>query len=297
MKSLKALLIPALLLAGQQGFAQDKALQTRFLNEQNLPKKDSLLTVLLKSTPEPAAQLQDLLRAQLAAAYVKNLDYTNYDKQVSLLKNKTVMASGLNSVAWAWAEGGEHLEDAAKLSKQSLELTTQSINDPALASFKKRYEGQYDSFADTYAYIMLKQNKPKEALAYQTPVYEHSEGRDAEVTEHYVSMLAADGQTQKAFEIADKSIRAGKSTGALRDAFQASYTKLNGAAKWPAYWASIEKSLIDNLSTPENLAKIEEKKKELSAKMINEPAPLFTLKDLSGKTVSLKSLKNRQCIG
>jgi thiol-disulfide isomerase/thioredoxin len=267
--------------------------RTQFAMEKDAHKKDSLFNVFVKKYPESPAAMQDVLRTQLAAAYLSKLDYANYNKQVNLLKNKASLPSALNSIAWDWAEAGKNLTDAEKASKQSLDLTTAMINDPALASSKEQYQSQYDSFADTYAFILFKQNKPVDALKYQTGVYERSKGDDAEITEHYVMMLNAAKQYDKATQVAEKSIRAGKTTGALDQEFKTGYAKLKGAAAADARWADIQKYLAAQTNSAESKAEGEKTKADLAKQMINEPAPLFTLKDLTGKVVSLKSLKGK----
>ena len=88
------------------------------------------------------------------------------------------------------AEKGEKLAEAEKLSKQSIDDAQLAIDKNAPipyrtpAEIKKIYQSNYDTYADTYAYILLKQNKPAEALKYQQGVYDRNTAMDAEINEH-----------------------------------------------------------------------------------------------------------------
>jgi peroxiredoxin len=265
-----------------------------FYKEKDLVKKDSLYQVYVKKYPESTTEkttIHDNFRAQLASAYLAKGDMDNYHKYEKQLKNKSNLAIGLNNTAYEWAKKGEHLEDAEKLSKQSLDILSTDMMAPPAQSFnspkqmKKNYEFTYGLYADTYAFILFKEGKFAQALKYEQQVVDHSTVVDPEVNEHYVLILDALGQSAKAKEVAENTIKAGKGTAAMKEVLKKGYIKSKGSDNgFDHYIASLE-----------GAAK-EKAKADLAKTMINQPAPVFALKDLDGKTVSLADLKGKVVI-
>jgi len=265
-----------------------------FYKEKDLVKKDSLYQVYVKKYPESTTEkntIQDNFRAQLASAYLAKGDMDSYHKYDSHLKNKSNLAMGLNNTAYEWAKKGEHLEDAEKLSKQSLDIVSENMAALPVQSFnsprqmKKNYEFTYDMYADTYAFILYKESKFAEALKYEQPIVDRSTMVDPEVNEHYVLILDAVGQSAKAKEVAENVIKAGKGTDVMKEVLKKEYVKSKGSDNgFDQYIASLE-----------GAAK-EKAKADLAKTMINQPAPAFALKDLDGKTVSLADLKGKVVI-
>lgn len=273
------------------GMIAKNELVMAFNKEKDLVKKEVLYDDFIKKYPENTSDnknLYDNFRMQLAFAYLQQVkleDYSRWEKQV---KDKGILLQTLNMAAYSWAKKGEHLDEASTISKQSLDFTKEKIANPGTQAFsspkilKERYQSTYNSFADTYAFILFKQNKFKEALSYETPLFEKSKGKDAEVNEHYVLMLKAAGKDQKAKTVIENAVKDGKSSDAMNAALKTVYVKAKGSdAGYDQYFASLK-----------NAATIAARA-ALAKEMINQPAPMFTLKDTSGKTVSLASLKGK----
>ncbi|HEK19509.1 redoxin domain-containing protein [Mucilaginibacter sp.] len=273
------------------GEVAKNVLGTEFHNEKDLVKKEELYKKYVAKFPEKAEEntIQDNFRVQLAGAYLNAGNVAKYNEWAAHIKNKSMLASNLNSVAWNWAEKGEKLDEAAALSKESLDILDEQYKAGKFsgmymspAQVKDNNRSTYNMFADTYAYILNKKGKFKEALKYEQSVYDALKGQDAEINEHYATILNANGQYAKAKEVIEKTILNGKSTDALKAQLAIAYTKSKGSeAGYKEYLAGIEKQ------------------KELKAKskfikdMINMPAPAFALKDFDGKEVSLASLKGK----
>jgi peroxiredoxin len=260
-----------------------------FFMTKDAAKKDSIYTVFSQKYPNDA--LMDNLTTQVANGYLENDDMANYEKYAAQVKNKSNLAMGLNNKAWAMVEKNEKLDEAEKLSKQSLDYAQMAINNPTPMPYrtptqvKAMYQGNYDMYADTYAYILLKQNKPAEALKYQQGVYDRNKDMEPEINGHYILILNALGKYAAAQKVAEANIKAGKSSADIRDALKTDYIKTKGSDKgYDQYLAALD-----------NAAK-EEARTELAKTMINTPAPLFTLKDIDGNTVSLNDLKGKVVI-
>jgi thiol-disulfide isomerase/thioredoxin len=275
------------------GKAVQNALGAKFQREKNLKVKDSLFQVLSAKIPAAATGAFDPLdfyRTQLAVAYLNAGDLEGYYKYESTLKDKSNLAGALNNIAFNWAKADEHLGDAEKMSAQSIDIVRSKISNIntgnlSVKSQLKNLQQTYDMYADTYAYILYKQKKYDEALKYQQAVYAHSDGTDTELTEHYALILAATGQFAKAEEVIEKSIKNGKSSELLKSELKKDYVKVKGSEKgYTAYIAALDKDSQIKLRT------------DLAKQMINQPAPVFTLKDLNGNKVSLADLKGKVVI-
>ncbi len=262
-----------------------------FFKEKDLVKKEALYRDYLTKYPEDPAEklpVQDNFRLQLASAYLQQGKMEDFLRWSSQLKDETDLPITLNKVAYDLAKKGEQLDEAAKLSKESLDLVKAKINNPGSQPYfspnmlKERYEWVYDKCADTYAFILLKQNKPKEALTYERPVFEKSKGNEVNINDNYTSILKALGEDQKAKQVIEAAIKTGKSSDAMDATLKAVYVKSKGSdTGYEQYFSSLK-----------NAAAIAARA-ALVKEMINKPAPLFTLKDTSGKAVSLASLKGK----
>jgi thiol-disulfide isomerase/thioredoxin len=265
-----------------------------FAKEKDLAKKDSLFNVYINKYPENSTDknpIQDNFRSQLAGAYLEKDDMANYYKYESQVKDKLNLAGAMNNTAYEFAKKGEHLDEAEKISKESLDVLKEKIDNPVATQFysrsqvKKNNENAYDLYADTYALILYKENKFAEALKYEQPVVDHSKTVDGEIYEHYVQILAADSQHAKAKEAAETAVKAGQGTEGIKDVLKKEYIKEKGNDKgYDQYIASLE-------NASKNKAR-----EEMAKTMINQPAPAFALKDFDGNLVSLKDLKGKVVI-
>ncbi len=265
-----------------------------FFKEKDPAKKDLLYQAYIKKYPENTSEkntIQDNFRWQLASAYLEKGDLDNYHKYESQLKNKTNLAGTLNNVAYEWAKKGERLDEALKMSKQSLDIMSagiaNSVGQPYASpvQMKKNYEYSYDLYADTYAYILFKQGKYDEALKYEQAVIDHSKTIDPEVGDNYLQILGALGQTAKAKDFSENMVKDGRGSESMKALLKKEYVKAKGSESgYDEYLASLEKSFKDKTRS------------ELAKTMINQPAHDFTLKDLDGKAVSLADLKGKTVV-
>ncbi|MEO6521677.1 MAG: redoxin domain-containing protein [Mucilaginibacter sp.] len=263
-----------------------------FAQEKDLAKKEELYNAYIAKYPEANEKktVQDNYRVQLANAYLQKGDMANYKKWAGLVKDKPSLAAGLNNVAYDMAKKGEKLDEAAELSKQSLDYTTMKMNSGGIpyysaASAKKMYQGTYDSYSDTYAFILYKQGKAAEALKIQQPVMDRSKEPNAELTEHYALYLKATGDNKKATSVIENAVKNGNGTEALTTALKEMYVKEKGSDKdYDTYFAGLKNASAQKLRA------------SLAKEMVNKPAPAFALKDFDGNTVSLASLKGKVVI-
>ena len=254
-------------------------------------KKDSLYHAYINAYPEDAREkytIQDVFRAHIALAYLNANEIPEYNKYEALVKNKYLLAIGLNNKAYEWAKNNQHLEDAAKYSKQSLEIVTERMSNPLEVSFNspsqniKNLQQEYDNDADTYAFVLYKQQKYADALKYEQPVINHLTTIDPDIYENYIQILSCLKEYTKVKFTAEKYIKSGHSSAIVKDDLKVAYSKLNGNdTGYEAYLAS-----LDNFAKNKAL-------EDIAKTMINVPATDFQLKDINGTTVSLKELKGK----
>jgi peroxiredoxin len=276
-----------------QGDAVKNAMGMEVNKEKDPAKKEALYAAYIAKYPEKDEKnsIQDNFRVQIASAYLQANNMDGYKKWEPLVKNKSSLAGPLNNIAYEWAKKGEHLEDAAMLSKQSLDILDASLNDTDGMMYstpkqaRENNRATYYNDADTYALILLKQGKNAEALKYQQEVYDNTKYPDPEIIEHYAQILAANGQYAKALTAIEKAFVAGKANEALKQELALDYVKVKGSDKgYTEYFTSLN-------------TKAKAKSREKFAKdMINLPAPAFALKDFDGNEVSLASLKGKVVI-
>lgn len=195
-------------------------------------------------------------------------------------------ANSLNEVAWKYGEDGKHLSTAAKMSQLSLEKTQARLADSTKipekqkAEFVQNMKGTYASYADTYAYILAKQGKKKDALKYQTEAIRTIKD-NSEMNSRYISLLNENGLYQQALTEGSAMYTANQGDKTMLEQINTAYKKVNKGKSSDTY--------ISTLKTKQ----AEAAKKDLVKTLIDKPAPAFSLKNTKGETVSLSDYKGK----
>jgi len=261
------------------------------VREHDPRKKDSLYNVYTKKYPANNDEEKggtENLATIVANAYLDAGDLESFYKRAGRIKNKTGLAARMTISTARWAKAGFQLETAEEVTKLALNIIKEQIdtpkadaqNSPLMA--KKKSQITYDGYADICAQVLCKEGKFEQALTYEQPVIDHGNITNTEVWEHYIQILAALGKYADAKVSAENCIKAGWSTEAIKNDLRNSYDNLKGNdTGFEEYLALLE-------NPPKDVAL-----PELVRKMINRPAPNFSLTDIYGKTVSLASLKGK----
>lgn len=255
-----------------------------FLKSKSLTEKQALFN----------ANKQQLLKSNYGRYIAETLAYLNYNEgnydafqnYANLITKKTKKASFFNNLAWSKAEKGIELDRASALSKTALQLIKEeqtALKEKPNYFTKKQYiqslEGSHNMYADTYAYVLFKQDKIKEAIKYQD-IAISGKYPNAEMQERYVQYLMADNQLENVVTKASKFIEEGNSTENLTNYFLEALQKTGNT--------NGEQIVVD-LKQKAKLKGL----KSLKKKLIDEEAPDFNLKNLKGETVSLSALKGK----
>lgn len=233
---------------------------------------------------------------RVASSALRSGDMVAFEKYSKMISNRVMRASLYNSLAWK--EAGEGLEKPAgkldlarKYSLESLQLVEAAMNAPTQAEMYTGYtpaemkeilKSNYAMFSDTYGLALYRSGQAKEALVYQRIACEGQQFKDTESNERYCLFLEKVEGGVQALAAAEKFIAEGTASPAVKAQFKRLFsTALPSEQAADKYMALLEK---------EGKAKMLE---ELKKKMINEEAPVFTLRNLAGETVSLESLKGK----
>ncbi|MCF1715880.1 redoxin family protein [Flavihumibacter sp. RY-1] len=198
------------------------------------------------------------------------------------------LASMLNSIAWNAAEKGANLEEAAKISKQSLEvldLEKKALSNKPSYNTRTDYLKELDEaegmFSDTYAYILYQQGNYKEGFKYMQRSIDLVGTGSSEYNERYALLLEKEKGAAKALDFLEKSVIKGAYSSGMKKQLETLYTASKKKQPFDQYFDGLTQQMKEN------------KMKELRASILNEPAPDFKLKDLNGGEVSLASLKGK----
>jgi peroxiredoxin len=272
------------------GIAARQQRENDILKEKDVTKKDSLFAVYLKAGAAKDAAFLDYVTANVAVANLREARFDKFYYYKAMLKDSTILADFLNDVPYNWAKAGVHLQEAELLAKEGLLMDQYKTDHATAGSFataeqvKRSYQSSWDYAADSYAYILYKEAKYDEALKVEKPVWERNKD-EADIAENYADILVATKNYAQATDIIETSIKSGKETDGLKSALKTCYLKNKGS----------ENGYAEYLAILENASK-EAARAELIKQMINQPAPVFTLKDVNGNVVSLSDLKGKTVI-
>ncbi|MFM7401430.1 MAG: TlpA family protein disulfide reductase [Bacteroidota bacterium] len=223
-------------------------------------------------------------------------DQGNWEKMYSIADKASApaRASMYNNFAWELAQKGESLDEAMKMASIATEISRAEINTPSPGSRPSPYmnarawarqrEYNFAMYADTYAYILGAKGEHSKAARLQEKVIGINKGSDADMNERYVSYLEKAADPSLRYKL-EEFILKGQATNGMKDMLKRQYLaedhSENGAA---AYVSRLEQA-----------AKAA-KKEEMLRNMGNDPAPAFSLLNMSGETVSLAALKGKVVI-
>ncbi|MCC6460187.1 MAG: TlpA family protein disulfide reductase [Saprospiraceae bacterium] len=260
-------------------------------NEPELDKYEALVNAYVKDFPPSTADDRDEVSEIYFTLGNKAAEKKNWDllKKIAPKMQPANRASLYNNVAWELAENNEELELAKKLGAEAAQWAEQEMalpkqNKLSYLSIKQWDENRKNTFAqyaDTYAFALQKNNDPASAAKYQAQVVEITKGQNADMNERYTEYLEQTKAPDLRYQLEGFIIH-GQASEKMRDQFKRLYASEDkSTAGTEAYLAGLEKVARVN------------KKKEIAAKMLDQAAPGFSLKNLAGEDVSLASLKGK----
>ncbi len=272
-----------------EGLWKKDELESNFYKETDLIKKVRLYNDFVAQYTELADKSRlAFMKARLAISFAKNKDYKTYEKW-----NKDLSTDALyenhNSLAWSLAEAGEDLAQAKLYSyaatiyakNEMLKPTQKKPAELSTKQWSEQRKAAYGMYADTYGFILYKLQDYKAALPYAreaAAIYE----TNAEFNERYALVAEKALPVNEAKTIIEKMVKEGIASSKTKERLKNLYIQEKQSDKgFDAYLAALE-------------ADAKKKKREEIAKtIINEPAPVFQLKDMDGRLVKLDDLKGK----
>jgi len=256
--------------------------------------EDKLNSLLAKYNFDPKNKADGdkltYLYTLVANKYGKENNNEKFDFYASKITHKISRSRIYNAFAWPLAEKNENTAFAAEVSKKSLDLLISAKDDEftapytTKADYVKALDDDYGMFADTYALLLYRLGNYKEAIAYEDKSFAMSANTSPDMSVRYVTYLKMDRQFEKAFAAAEKLIKDGEATDSVKTDFKMLYAKLGKQGDYTSYLAKLEEASY-----------LKEKETWLK-RMIDMPAPAFSLANLKGEKVSLADLKGKTVI-
>lgn len=175
-------------------------------------------------------------------------------------------------------ENGNY-ETAAGLLDQSVRMTIEGKDKNTLPDEEKN---KYRMLSTLYAKALVKAGKMEEAAPYIREAYEQSNHEDFSINECYAATLIYEKKFTEATPVLEGFVRNGTATSQHIDWLKQAYVQKNGKEKgFAPYMEKLKSNYRKSLQ------------EKLAQDMVNEPAPLFTLRNLKGEEVSLAHLKGK----
>ncbi|GGH64966.1 thiol-disulfide isomerase/thioredoxin [Filimonas zeae] len=188
-------------------------------------------------------------------------------------------AEGWSGVASVLLRKG-HTAEAEKLYKKAVQQSGEFVAIPNPDNKARFAAVGYPNYCAAVAEIAFKAGRYDTALAYLEPAYRLKQSDN--ITELYANTLAALNRNSEALLLLEKMVKQGRASAKNEAQLKQLYTLVHGnKADFATYVAALHDSMAVYV------------KEKARAAMVHRPAPLFTLKDLKGKTVSLDALKGK----
>ncbi len=275
-------------------FPQSKYLQVEKYKEiraeQDLDQKQAMAEQFAKDFPENEY-------TQAAYDLVANL----YRDKKLYKQLKDFLVANVNrpsvfrfySVAQRMYSENADLNTAIEIAKMGVDRGEKELNNPpgkkpeSLTEKEWKEEREYYLGLVLYSYGdgLFLTGKKKEALPNVERAADLTKNQEGDINELYTKLLYENGDNGKAKTVIEDFIKKGKSTAGMVDILKNVYKAENSSEDgFHAYLSTLESASMQNL------------KDKIAKKIINEPAPDFTLEDLNGNKVSLSGLKGKTVV-
>jgi thiol-disulfide isomerase/thioredoxin len=268
--------------AAPTGKVAEAARRTAIFTENDMAKRAALIEKFIADFPLNAESKKEMLGLQINSLVAAK----ETEKALALLE-KLPDANMFNEIAWGWIEKGENLQQAVQIAKKGVDL---ALNPPASSKpsyysdemWKQQSEFSAAMVLDTYGYGLFQQGKFADAEAAMQQAYGLTKGESPDITERLLTAYNKNGKYDKTLEVGKNAVEQGKTTDKLIEQYRLAYKAVNGTEKG-----------LDALLAHARASNVKATKEKTLKGRLDKPAIPFTLKDLSGKSVSLAALKGK----
>ncbi|WP_442588421.1 peroxiredoxin family protein [Pedobacter sp. AW31-3R] len=279
----------SIIAAGKKKFpagrwVRDEAITTIYEEKDPIKKEQKYLVWLKKFAPEKfgADRIQyDYASNSVATAFAEAGNVKKAVYYANQVQTPAWKGEGFAGPAMRLLKAG-HEKEAEDLLKKAWDVSYR-----AATTEKDNYGAGFTAqglpgYTRSLVELNLKRKDYQGSMQYLQPIYDHVPAMAASLAGQYAAVLQGLGKKTEAFDVLQKSIQGGTASQEMKDRFKTLWVELKGAeAGYGDFLASVNKGLIAQMQ------------EELKAKTLSRPAPLFTLKDVNGKSVSLKDLRGK----
>jgi peroxiredoxin len=232
----------------------------------------------------------DLLKGNVAIAFVLKKNYPEFEKYIGLIKNRFNQTSIMSMAANELIDKNIDPDHACLIAGQTLEKYYSFKDDPDAMpnGYSKEDWARFMNFArfpyyDTYAKSLFTLKRYAEAIHHQQLAFDGKpEEGLPESVERYAELLELTDKKEEAEQLLLRMAGLGKLTQGMKEQLKSiSDSEPGGTGNMDGYLDSLQANVQAVLIL------------ELKTKMLNETAPAFSLKDISGKQVNLSDYKGK----
>ncbi|NIG57559.1 TlpA disulfide reductase family protein [Chitinophaga sp. Cy-1792] len=256
-------------------------------NEKDPVKKEALYKAWVKKFPPekfgPDRIVYDYARNSVASEYAVADNVAKAVEYANMTETDVWKGEGWAGVANRLAKN-KHYTEAAELMKKAIDLSY-SYRTVKKDAYGAQFAATgYPGYLSSYVNMLFEQKQYDSALVYIKRAIDAENPVRPGVNETYAKILLYKGDYAEAFSRLSAIGAAGMLNGNSKKMLEEAYAKVRGNGGFDAYVDSLKGGLD---------AKMRE---EFAAKIINETAPDFVLKDVDGNTVKLSDLKGKTVV-
>lgn len=224
----------------------------------------------------------NMMLSQVILSYAKEKKFEQVDTYLAYINHGSSFRRDV-----AFLTGNTYMEEGAAdkaepLMKEAAESTIniQKTNTTDVDESKKVF-----IISEAYGNLLMSLGKRQEAEKWIELAYGNGAKASFELMKNYATLQLFKKEYAKAAPVLESIFRKGMGSDALKVLFKEAYVGVNGSDKgFDKYVSELQSESADS------------QKEKIRSQMINEKAPVFTLKNLKGEEVSLAALKGKVVI-
>lgn len=233
-----------------------------------------------RNVPEVSAML-NMMVFQVIEGFTKEKKYDQMESYISKIAPSAFRRDVLFITGCSMNENGA-TDKAAPYIKEAAEWTV--ANPKTEAEDADEYK-KIASISGAYGNLLASQGKLAEADKWVEQGYGNGENANLDLRKSYAAVQLYKKNYAKALPVLENIFRNGMGTETMKAQLKEAYAGSNGSDKgFDKYFNGLLKESADK------------QKKEVQSRIISEPAPMFTLKNMKGEDVSLAALKGKVVI-
>jgi len=269
---------------------------SHIMEEKDHAKRATMIQQYLNDYPDLEKKEMKIKRLDLERAYHGANENDKAAEVLSGIENPSY--DSWNGLAWDLIEKGQELEKAVAWARKGVDLSrTPDPDAKRFYSTLNKWEGgmKYGtgSVLDTYAYGLFQLGKTEDAEKSYAEAYLLMNGDAAEVNGRYLECMNRNGHFDKAYEVGFDRVKNGKSDDKLIGELKVAFAEKEGSTDAFAKLTEEKQKKFENLLAEAGKSNREAARKKALEGRLSKPSVDFTLNDLSGKPVTLSSLKGK----